>query len=59
MSVADLEKNKISVEVNDASVSADTSSAEETPKEIVDPNIIDFDGPNDPENPFNWSPRYK
>lgn len=22
-------------------------------------NIIDFDGPNDPENPINWSPAYK
>jgi hypothetical protein len=20
-----------------------------------DPNIVDFDGPNDPENPLNWS----
>jgi hypothetical protein len=19
-----------------------------------DPNIVDFDGPDDPENPFNW-----
>ena len=22
-------------------------------------NIIDFDGPNDPEDPINWSPAYK
>lgn len=21
--------------------------------------VIDWDGPNDPENPFNWSPTYK
>ena len=20
----------------------------------TDPNIVDFDGPNDPENPLNW-----
>ncbi|PWY82928.1 MFS general substrate transporter [Aspergillus heteromorphus CBS 117.55] len=28
------------------------SSADEKTK---DPNIVDFDGPNDPENPMNWS----
>ena len=22
---------------------------------LGDPNIVDFDGPNDPENPLNWS----
>lgn len=22
---------------------------------LQDPNIVDFDGPNDPENPLNWS----
>lgn len=30
-----------------------TSSAEG--EELGDPNIVDFDGPNDPENPLNWS----
>lgn len=24
-----------------------------------DPNLIEFDGPDDPTNPQNWSPRYK
>ncbi|KAM0151318.1 hypothetical protein ACHAPG_008311 [Botrytis cinerea] len=24
-----------------------------------EPNIVDFDGPDDPANPLNWSPRYK
>jgi hypothetical protein len=24
-------------------------------KGLRDPNIVDFDGPNDPENPLNWS----
>ncbi|TGO38811.1 hypothetical protein BHYA_0067g00420 [Botrytis hyacinthi] len=23
------------------------------------PNIVDFDGPDDPTNPINWTPRYK
>jgi hypothetical protein len=22
-------------------------------------NVVDFDGPNDPENPLNWSKRLK
>jgi hypothetical protein len=26
---------------------------------IKDPNIVDFDGPDDPEDPKNWSNRYK
>jgi len=30
--------------------SADNSAAAE-----LDPNIVDFDGPDDPENPLNWS----
>ncbi|THH06667.1 hypothetical protein EW146_g9542 [Bondarzewia mesenterica] len=29
------------------------------PKEIVDPNLVTWDGPNDPQNPQNWSHRYK
>lgn len=24
-----------------------------------DPNIVEYDGPNDPENPKNWSHAYK
>lgn len=24
-----------------------------------DPNMVDWDGPNDPENPQNWSVRFK
>lgn len=30
--------------------------ADDTKQEkATDPNVIDFDGPNDPENPMNWS----
>ncbi|KAL2435320.1 hypothetical protein ABEF94_014931 [Exophiala dermatitidis] len=25
----------------------------------ADPNVVDWDGPDDPENPLNWSPRRK
>ncbi|KAH6873215.1 major facilitator superfamily domain-containing protein [Alternaria rosae] len=32
--------------------SADQPDAEEEPER--DPNVVDFDGPNDPENPMNW-----
>ena len=28
------------------------TSQDATPK---DPDVVDFDGPNDPENPMNWS----
>lgn len=32
--------------------SSDTATSEKTPK---DPNIVDWDGPDDPANPLNWS----
>jgi hypothetical protein len=31
-----------------------TSSMHEGEETVVDPNIVDFDGPDDPENPMNW-----
>ena len=34
--------------------SEDTRSVNRIEKEI-DPNIVDWDGPNDPQNPLNWS----
>ena len=37
----------------------DKNAAEEQPAEPVDPNIVDWDGPNDPENPLNWSEKKK
>lgn len=30
-----------------------------TDQSITDPNIIDWDGPNDPENPMNWTEKKK
>ena len=45
----DIEKQSIPVQENDAStVPADG-------KQSTDPNIVDWDGPNDPENPLNWT----
>jgi len=38
--------------------SAHDQNGEHTEKQEVkalDPNIVDWDGPNDPENPLNWS----
>ena len=29
---------------------------QEKSEEPVDPNIVDWDGPNDPSNPMNWPP---
>jgi hypothetical protein len=43
-----------------SSTSQEMSLEEEMPKENVaaetpDPNIVDWDGPDDPKNPMNWS----
>ena len=27
--------------------------------QIEDPNLVEYDGPNDPQNPKNWSGAYK
>lgn len=42
--------------------STSTSDKKETeiqPAEPLDPNIVDWDGPNDPDNPLNWSTKKK
>lgn len=31
------------------------TGAEPTPEEADDPNIVSWDGPDDPDNPLNWS----
>lgn len=36
--------------------SADGIQDEEVPR---DPNIVDWDGPDDPENPLNWTAKRK
>ena len=42
-------------------IERDLLEAEEKPADTPndadpDPNLVDFDGPDDPENPRNWSP---
>lgn len=34
---------------------ASLSSADSSESAELDPNVVDFDGPDDPENPLNWS----
>lgn len=33
----------------------DPTPKENTPTDPTDPNIVDWDGPDDPSNPMNWS----
>ena len=49
---ADLEANVLK------SFSASNSDQEQKSDETFDPNIVDWDGPNDPSNPINW-PQWK
>lgn len=37
----------------------EATPAPQPPKKERDPNLIEFDGPNDPENPMNWSVKKK
>ncbi|KAH8805493.1 major facilitator superfamily domain-containing protein [Xylogone sp. PMI_703] len=45
----------------DPDVERDSAAKEflETPEEPKDPNVVDFEGPNDPENALNWPSRKK
>ena len=36
-----------------------TATVTPTPASDVDPNVVDWDGPDDPANPRNWSPAWK
>lgn len=38
---------------------ADKKEVEVAAAELLDPNIVDWDGPEDPENPINWSEKKK
>nr|A0A8F4PNE5.1 RecName: Full=MFS-type transporter atr4; AltName: Full=Atranorin biosynthesis cluster protein 4 [Stereocaulon alpinum]QXF68950.1 atr4 [Stereocaulon alpinum] len=46
---ADLEANAL----RNSSVSRSNQEQEKS-EEAIDPNIVDWDGPNDPSNPLNW-----
>lgn len=43
------------LEKGDETVEADNEKAKHKEKEKKDPNLIEWDGPNDPENPMNWA----
>lgn len=47
----------VDIEKQDVIDSSKTSAKEETSETIEphDPNVVDWDGPNDPLNPMNWS----
>jgi hypothetical protein len=51
-SIGDVEKQS----VHDSHEKSPTSTDEKTTR---DPNIVDWDGPDDPENPKNWATRKK
>ncbi|CAG7943835.1 unnamed protein product [Penicillium salamii] len=44
------------VDLENGSCGPDTRDQEETPR---DPNIVNWDGPDDPENPLNWTSKKK
>lgn len=55
----DIEKAETSTP---SSIHEETSAEPKTAEEQIiatDPNIVDFDGPDDPANPMNWSPAKK
>jgi hypothetical protein len=43
----------------EARISEDPEKAEAVNAAKHDPNIVDYDGPDDPENPYNWSTKKK
>jgi len=52
-----LEK-EIDLEAGNGSLSS-ARKGPETTKTEVDPNIVDWDGPDDPQNPINWPEKLK
>lgn len=54
---SNLEK-EIDLEAGHRSEGSDKKESETT-KQEVDPNIVDWDGPDDPKNPINWSEKLK
>jgi hypothetical protein len=54
----DVEKQQPDDSVQDVDVEISKTDSENGSGE-VDPNIVDFDGPNDPHNPMNWSKKRK
>jgi hypothetical protein len=56
----DIEKDAVSDHAsNITSRAGSTIQPHEPEQSEVDPNIVDWDGPDDPENPMNWAPSRK
>ena len=55
---SNLEK-EIDLEAGHRSEDSDKKELETTNAEVLNPNIVDWDGPDDPKNPVNWSERLK
>lgn len=57
--VADVEKGAqskaLSTHTDERTLSGDAAAQEEA----QDPNVVDWDGPDDPENPMNWPAKKK
>lgn len=53
-----LSEQPVDLEAGKGVSSVEKSETEEK-VEPVDPNIVDWDGPDDPKNPVNWSERFK
>lgn len=56
--VAEQFENEVA-ETKEAEQSILCAEPDKPTEDVVDPNIVDFDGPDDPGDPLNWRPRYK
>lgn len=52
--VVDVEKSAADLVEQKITVSDPMSPELENQVKEIDPNIVDWDGPDDPENPLNW-----
>ena len=57
---SDLEKETVETDLEAGIRSSSSSKKEEDTQQAgSDPNIVDWDGPDDPANPMNWSEKLK
>lgn len=52
--IATITPSKLEASVPGDSSASNSNQELEKFKEPIDPNIVDWDGPNDPNNPLNW-----
>lgn len=56
---SDLEAATIVLETDSEPTSRDGAADEKGDAESKDPNVVSWDGPDDPTNPMNWTMRKK